>query len=137
MGSMIFFDTGAWVALSVAGDRNAKPANALHAEVSRGVHGAIVTTNFVLDESATLIRMATDVETASRFLRTVLGARSVTVVWIDSGHFGGAVDLFERHEDKRWSFTDCTSFVVMRDLGVTKAFSFDRNFDEAGFSRMP
>jgi len=137
MGSMIFFDMGAWVALSVAGDRNASPAKSLYAEISRGVHGAIVTTNFVLDESATLIRMASDVETASRFLRTVLGAKGVTVVWIDPGHFAGAVDLFERHADKRWSFTDCTSFVVMRDLGITDAFTFDRNFGEAGFTRLP
>lgn len=86
---MIFLDTGAWVALSVPGDRNAKPATALYSEISRGVHEAIVTTSFVLGESATLIRMATDVENASRFLRTVLGAHSVTVVWIDPGHSRG------------------------------------------------
>ncbi len=131
---MIFFDTGAWVALSVPGDRNSKAAMSLYAEVSRGAHGAVVTTNFVLDEAATLIRMSTDVETASRFLRTVLQAPSVTLVWIDLGHFQSAIDVFERHDDKRGSFTDCTSFMVMRDLGIKNAFSFDHNFEEAGFS---
>jgi len=81
--------------------------------------------------------MVADVETASRFVRTVLGASSITLIWIDPEHFGAALDLFERHRDKRWSFTDCTSFVVMRDLGTTEAFAFDRNFEEAGFTRLP
>jgi len=81
--------------------------------------------------------MVADVETASRFVRTVLGASSITLIWIDPDHFGAALELFERHQDKRWSFTDCTSFVVMRDLGTTEAFAFDRNFEEAGFTRLP
>ena len=50
------------------------------------------------------------------------------MVWIDESHFDGALDLLERHADKRWSFTDCTSFVVMRDLGIDSAFAFDHNF---------
>jgi len=25
----------------------------------------------------------------------------------------------------------------MRDLGIEKAFTFDRNFDQAGFTRLP
>jgi len=29
---------------------------------------------------------------------------------------------------------NCTSFVVMRDLGVDSAFAFDHNFEEAGYT---
>ena len=32
---------------------------------------------------------------------------------------------------------NCTSFVVMRELGTDTAFSFDWNFEEAGFTRLP
>jgi len=67
----------------------------------------------------------------------VTGAPNVTVVWIDARHFADAIGDFERHQDKRWSFTDCTSFVAMRDLGITRAFAFDRNFEQAGFERLP
>ena len=134
---MIFFDTGAWVALAVSGDRNAPRARSLYSEVSRGKHGAIVTTNFVLDEAATLVRMAVDVPTAVRLVNTVLQAPSVTVVWIDPSHFEAALAILGRHDDKRWSFTDCTSFAVMHDLGIQEGFSFDRNFAEAGFTRLP
>ncbi|TLZ71526.1 MAG: type II toxin-antitoxin system VapC family toxin [Methanobacteriota archaeon] len=134
---MILFDSGAWIALSVPNDRNAKVAQGVYADTARGVHGRIVTTDFVLDEAATFVRMATDVATAAVLLRRVTGAPNVTVVWIDARHFADAIGDFERHQDKRWSFTDCTSFVVMRDLGIEKAFTFDRNFDQAGFTRLP
>jgi predicted nucleic acid-binding protein len=134
---MIFFDTGAWIALSVPGDRNAAQAKRLYNEVARRVHGAIVTTDFVLDETATFVRMATDAETAARLLHGILERPSGTLIWVDSGHFRAALEMLERHQDRRWSFTDCTSFVIMRELGITKAFSFDRNFEEAGFERLP
>jgi len=131
---MIFVDTGAWVSLSIPGDRNAAAARRVQGEIARGLHGAPVTTSFVLDESATLIRMETDAAAASRFLRAVLEGRSVTVVWIDEGHFRSALKLLEQYEDKRWSYTDCTSFVVMQELGIAAAFAFDHKFEEAGFA---
>lgn len=134
---MIFVDTGAWVALAVATDRNAEAARAFHRGVQRGEHGAVLTTDYVLDETATLVRMDAGVEAATDTVRPVLESRSATVVWIDPTHFEAALDLFDHHRDKRWSFTDCTSFVVMRDLGIERAFAFDRNFEQAGFDRRP
>ncbi|MFA5896842.1 MAG: PIN domain-containing protein, partial [Thermoplasmata archaeon] len=85
----------------------------------------------------TFLRMATDVPTAARLARTVLSSKNVVVAWIDPGTFEAALRLFEERPDKRWSFTDCTSFAVMKDLGIETAFTFDRNFHEAGFSRVP
>jgi len=137
MGPMIFFDSGAWIALSVPNDQNAKAAQGIYADTARGAHGRIVTTDFVLDEAATFVRMATDVPIAASLLRHVTGAPNVTVVWIDATHFADALTEFEGHRDRRWSFTDCTSFVVMRDLGIATAFGFDRNFEQAGFRRLP
>src|SRR2546426_11532860 len=81
--------------------------------------------------------METDTVAAARLLRPTLASAAITTVWIDPGQFGSALDLFQSHQDKRWSLTDCTSFVVMRDLGTDKAFSFDRNFEEAGVVRVP
>ena len=134
---MIFLDSGAWVALAVADDKHAQEAKRLQAAIARREHGAMVTTDFVLDEAATCIRMSVDVEAAAKFVHSILGSASVTVVWIDPGKFRAALNLFEQNRDKRWSFTDCTSFVVMRELGIEQAFAFDRNFEEAGFARLP
>ena len=134
---MIFLDTGAWIALALANDRHARAARGLQKGIARGEHGAMVTTSFVLNEAATHIRMEGDVETAARFVRALLESESVTVVWIDAAKFRGSLDLFQQSADKRWSFTDCASFVVMRELGIERAFSFDHNFEEAGFVRLP
>ena len=119
------------------GTGTAPAAKKLQTEVTRGAFGAIVTTSFVLDEAATFVRMETDAGSAARLLRSILASAAITTVWIDPGHFASALDLFQSHRDKHWSFTDCTSFVVMRDLGIETAFSFDRNFQEAGFQRLP
>ena len=56
------------------------------------------------------------------------------VVRVSDRDFEQAVELMLAHDDKRWSLTDCTSFVLMRELEVANAFTFDRNFTEAGFS---
>jgi len=46
--------------------------------------------------------------------------------------------LFKKHDDKEFSFTDCTSFVVMERLGLLYAFAFDEHFEQTGqFTRVP
>jgi len=42
-------------------------------------------------------------------------------------------ELFRRHSDKEWGLTDCVSFVVMRDKGISEALSTDHHFEQAGF----
>jgi uncharacterized protein len=43
------------------------------------------------------------------------------------------LDLYDRRPDKRWSMTDCISFVIMRDRGLTEALTTDHHFVQAGF----
>ena len=35
--------------------------------------------------------------------------------------------------DQRWSVTDCASFLIMEELGITDALAYDRDFAQAGF----
>lgn len=134
---MIFVDSGAWVALSLPDDRNHPSARRVYTALAGGSHGAMMTSSFVLDETVTFLRMAADMPTASRLARTVLASRQVTVASIDPATFDAALRLFEARPDRRWSLTDCTSFVIMDELGIRDAFAFDHNFDEAGFTRRP
>lgn len=43
------------------------------------------------------------------------------------------MELLSRRADKRWSLTDCISFVVMERHGLTEAVTADRHFEQAGF----
>ena len=47
------------------------------------------------------------------------------------------IDIFERYDDKDFSFTDCVSFVVMQENGIKEAFAFDEHFNQMGFIRNP
>jgi predicted nucleic acid-binding protein len=45
----------------------------------------------------------------------------------------GAARIFSTRPDKEWSLTDCISFVVMNERGITDAFTNDHHFEQAGF----
>lgn len=45
--------------------------------------------------------------------------------------------IFFRHRDKDYSFTDCTSFVVMKELRLKEALTTDRHFRQMGFALLP
>ncbi len=51
----------------------------------------------------------------------------------DDHQFRRAAELYAERMDKNWSMTDCTSFVVMRDLGLSDALTADHHFEQAGF----
>ncbi len=46
-------------------------------------------------------------------------------------------NVFEQYNiDKLWSFTDCTSYVIMKDIDITEVFEFDHHFEQMGFIRL-
>ncbi|HEY6168409.1 MAG TPA: PIN domain-containing protein [Verrucomicrobiae bacterium] len=46
------------------------------------------------------------------------------------------LDLFCSRTDKAWSLTDCISFVVMREWGLSHALTSDQHFEQAGFTAL-
>ncbi|MCI4355883.1 MAG: type II toxin-antitoxin system VapC family toxin [Thermoplasmata archaeon] len=134
---MILVDTGAWYALTDPQERHHGHAVALFARLTKGEHGRMVTSDYILDETYTLLRMRLGIEPVKR-LRGLLGqSSSVQMVRVSDTDFERSLDLMISHEDKRWSLTDCTSFVLMRELEIGDAFTFDHNFIEAGFRVVP
>jgi predicted nucleic acid-binding protein len=73
---------------------------------------------------------------ADDFLATTLESKTLQLEWVDSERFHSAVALFRRHDDKDWSFTDCVSFVLMRELKIEESFTTDRHFRQAGFKAL-
>jgi predicted nucleic acid-binding protein len=47
-----------------------------------------------------------------------------------------AINLYASRLDKDWPLTDCISFVVMGDEGITQALTGDHHFEQAGFAAL-
>jgi uncharacterized protein len=134
---MIFVDTSAWLALADSHDRDHSRATEFHKRILRGEFGKQVTTNYVLTETLTIIRRRIGLTQAIALATAVRGGKEVGVFWVEPVHHGEAIELMAHRADKEWSVTDCSSFVIMRSLGIQDSFTFDRDFAQAGFSVRP
>ena len=47
--------------------------------------------------------------------------------------YSRALRLYRERPDKEWTLTDCVSFIVMEDRGITEALTTDEHFQQAGF----
>jgi hypothetical protein len=131
----VFVDTSAFIAL--LDPRDDCHAQAVHVEQSlSGQAARLVTTNFVLDETYTGLRGKIQHRAILRFRDSVRQSRRLRVVRVTEALEEQAWGIFARYEDKDFSFTDCTSFAVMQQLGITTAFAFDEHFEQFGFTRV-
>lgn len=67
-----------------------------------------------------------------RFIVGLFTDPTVSVASEPEWFFRG-LELFGRRKDKSWSLTDCISFAVMQERGLTHALTGDRHFAQAGF----
>jgi predicted nucleic acid-binding protein len=134
---MIFVDTSAWYAVEVEDDVNHEAACKFLSRIASGKHGISITTDYILDETLTLLRSRRDLASASAFIDKISKSKSLCVFWINEDLFEKALDIFRKSDRKSWSFTDCASFALMRELSVSEAFSFDNHFREAGLQALP
>ncbi|MFW5920841.1 MAG: type II toxin-antitoxin system VapC family toxin [Polyangiales bacterium] len=133
---MIFVDTGAFIARYVKRDQHHREASHGWAQLRRR-KPMLYTSNFVLDETFTLLARRTDYEFAAHKARSLLTSRLLRIVRPEHEDELQAVGLFEKYADQEVSFTDCVSFVLMRRHGLKHAFAFDRHFQVAGFEPWP
>ncbi|MGA3023295.1 MAG: PIN domain-containing protein [Bryobacteraceae bacterium] len=93
----------------------------------------LITSNDVVNETITLLRMRGFLSLALDFLREIRAGSDIHVVYVDAAVQAEAWDLYARYAGLRASGVDCTSFAMMRRLGIKKAFTFDQHFRAAGF----
>ena len=130
--SVVFADAGYWIALWNLRDT-------LHPRAVSVADGlrttTVVTTHMVLTE--TLDAMAGMGEfrrrLAIRMIHDLEADPYVEVVEQTGAQFRAAVERYAARSDQRWSLTDCASFLVMEERGITEALAYDRDFEQAGF----
>ena len=129
----MFVDTGAWYALTDRRDPDHAPvAAALHEHQSR-----LLTSNFVLDETLTLVRYRLGWTISQRLgeqLRTGALARLERVSPRDEE---AAWTIFSTYSDKSFSFTDCTSFALCERLELPLCIAIDNDFRSFGLHCIP
>jgi len=137
---IIFVDTSAWYAIQDKSDANHNTA-AIFVKESMARKYGMVTTNYILDETYTLILERIGYKFAVQFKHIVdimLNSHTLTIIRISESIEESAWEVFEQFNvDKKWSFTDCTSKVVMEQRRINEVFAFDHHFEQMGFVRKP
>jgi len=129
-------DTAGWMACADASDpAHAEACTARDEALESGRR--LVTTDYIVDETLTLVRMRLGIAAAEAWWAQIEGSSRVRHEAIDALRAEKARALFFRHHDKRYSFTDCTSFVVMKELRLKQSLTTDHHFRQAGFLVLP
>ena len=94
---------------------------------------SLISTDYVVAEALTLAKSRAGSVAALRLLDRLEASVLIGIEWIGPDRFASAKAFFRKHSDHDYSFTDCTSFVVMRELKLKDALTTDAHFVEAGF----
>lgn len=129
----VFVDTSGFVAYLVESETHHGRAVSLISRLNRD-RIPLLTSDFVLDETYTLLKVRFGAFTAIRFGDKVRESRWVRVQFVGPELQDRAWSIFRRTIDQDFSFTDCTSFALMESARLDTALGFDRGFVRYGLS---
>jgi predicted nucleic acid-binding protein len=133
---MIFLDTGAFLGWYKKSDQYHKQARSVWLTLEAEKR-PLYTSNFVLDETLTLLGRRTSYPFAAEQGEALYTSSLLTILRPSVTDELASLELFEKYADQEMSFTDCVSFTLMRRVGLTRVFTFDKHFRWAGFEVTP
>lgn len=125
----VFADAFYYIALLNPKDRAHVRASQLAATLAR----SMITTMWVLVEVADALNSPKRRQSTHQFLEGLTTLPSTTIIPADKVWYDKGMALYGARPDKAWSLTDCISFAVMAELGLTEALTGDHHFEQAGF----
>jgi len=125
----VFADAFFWIALLNRRDEYHEKARLY----LQDFQGTILTTQWVLAEVADAMASSTVRRCIQPFFQELAANQAIPVVDATSDLFLRGTILYHERPDKNWSLTDCISFVVMTDHGISEALTGDHHFSQAGF----
>jgi predicted nucleic acid-binding protein len=131
----LFVDTSAFIALVDATDRNHRPAKKCYHEIIQSGN-SLVSSNFVMCETLNYLRTRISYSVSIEFRESTYKSNVLEITHVSSEIEELAYKIFKKYKDKDFSFTDCTSFVLMETEKIKKVFSFDRHFMQYGSFQM-
>ncbi len=128
----LFVDTWGWLVLADRKDPLHESATVCYRERAK-IAGQVLTSNFVLDETITLLFRRRPFDEAWRFVSAILHSPYVTIENVTEARFRMAFALRKSLEDKpKVSFTDLTSMVIMKEMKMTDVLTADQHFVKVG-----
>jgi uncharacterized protein len=131
----VFADTSGLYALVDKRDTHHRAARDMVQRLVR-TGRKLVVTDYIIDETVTLARARSGAHVALRVLDLIDRSGGIRIEWIGPARFEAAKLFVRRHADHEYSFTDCSSFVVMRELQLREALTSDGHFPQAGFEAL-
>lgn len=136
MSKKVFVDTGAFLALANSADQYHETAVRCLGML-RASRAFLVTTNFILDETYTRLHRKAGLKVAIAFGEKVQSSRELKIYTVERSLEKLAWQIFKHDQAHSFSYTDCTSFALMRRRKVREAFSFDDDFTSFGWTVHP
>jgi hypothetical protein len=133
MAAEIFIDTSGFYALLVRGDdQHDRAQDTMRKAAKKRLR--FVTTDYVLDETATLLMARGCSSVIPVLFHSVSASKACRMVWMDTERFEKTKSAFIKNVESRWSFTDCFSFIIMKEFRLREALTKDAHFRAAGFA---
>ena len=125
----VFIDTSAFIAMRVSDDINYNNAQGFLKTV-KDHRLRLHTTNFILDEVYTYFCRSHDV--AVEMAELIMNNPLIIFHRVGAGDEKAAWDILKAYNDKEFSYTDATSFAIMKRLRLQAAFAVDEHFKQYG-----
>ena len=132
----IFIDTGLLIALEISDDQHHKVAIKYWKELLNRPP-QLVTTSYIFDEVVTFFNTRNYHLKAVELGNNLINSSFIQLIPVNEDLFNEGWLYFQKHQDKTYSLTDCLSFVIMQQLKINTALTFDRHFIQAGFKILP
>lgn len=132
MANSFFLDTAFAIALISPKDVFHEKALELAKQVEKS-KTRLVTTRAIVVEIGNALSKESTRKSAVELIDSIEGDETITIVPVSDEIYNNAFKMFRSRLDKEWGLTDCISFVVMKQQGITSALTTDQHFQQAGF----
>ncbi|MEN3335429.1 MAG: uncharacterized protein V7641_4794 [Blastocatellia bacterium] len=131
----LFLDTAFAIALSSPKDEHHEKALRLAEQLE--IEGTrLLTTRAVVLEIGNALSKQRYRKASVELLESLEQDPKVEIIPMTEDLYERGFELYQSRPDKEWGITDCVSFVVMQERGVTEALTTDEHFEQAGFKAL-
>jgi predicted nucleic acid-binding protein len=134
-GNAFFLDSSYIIALAQVSDQHHAKALQLAVAVEQNITGLVTTRAVLLEIGSALSKIKTRRD-AIRLINSLQSSSQLNIVPLTEEIASQGWNLFCQRPDKEWSWTDCISFVVMKERGLTGALTSDQHFEQGGFTAL-